>query len=64
MSAFWAVLRSGAEEPCRLVVTGGRVRSESEFDELFETAGLVRARSVPTDGGYAILEAHAFNQTP
>jgi hypothetical protein len=47
-----------------LVVTGGRVRSESEFDELFATAGLVRTRSVATDSGYAILEAHAFNPTP
>jgi hypothetical protein len=40
-----------------LVVTGGRVRNESELDSLFEAAGLRRTKTLRTDSGYCILES-------
>jgi SAM-dependent methyltransferase len=39
-----------------LVVTGGRVRAESELDLLFVAAGLRRTHSLRTASGYCILE--------
>jgi predicted O-methyltransferase YrrM len=39
-----------------LVVTGGRIRSESEFDQLFDSAGLRRRSSIPLRSGYTVQE--------
>ncbi len=40
-----------------LVITGGRIRSEHEFDGLFAASGLRRTGTVQTAAGYSILEA-------
>lgn len=40
-----------------LVVTGGRMRSEAEFDRLFAACGLQRLRTTITASGYAMMEA-------
>ena len=40
-----------------LVVTGGCIRTEREFDQLLEAAGLRRTRTLSTAAGYSILEA-------
>lgn len=40
-----------------LVVTGGRMRSASAFDRLFEASGLRRTGTVMTPSGYAVMEA-------
>jgi predicted O-methyltransferase YrrM len=41
-----------------LVVTGGRIRSENEFEQLFHSAGLRRESSILLPSGYTILELH------
>jgi len=40
-----------------LAVTGGRIRSEEEFDTLFAASGLRCRRSVPLPSGYTVVEA-------
>ncbi len=40
-----------------LMLPGGRERSEKDFAELFEKAGLKLARVVPTKGPWAVIEA-------
>jgi hypothetical protein len=40
-----------------LAVTGGRIRSEEEFDALFAASGLRCRRSVPLPSGYTVVEA-------
>lgn len=40
-----------------LVGPGGQERTEAEFDALFEVAELRRTRTVPTPGGFAVIEA-------
>jgi predicted O-methyltransferase YrrM len=40
-----------------MVVTGGHIRSEDEFDALFTASGLRRERSVPLPSGMMVVEA-------
>ena len=47
-----------------LVVTGGRIRSESEFDQLFDSASLRRKSSILLSSGYTILELHSVEAQP
>jgi hypothetical protein len=40
-----------------LVVTGGRIRSDGEFDQLFRTCGLCRSESMTLPSGEIVMEA-------
>jgi hypothetical protein len=40
-----------------LVLEGGRIRTEQEFERLFEAAGFRLARSVPAGGGFHVLQS-------
>ena len=40
-----------------LVLPGGRERTEDEYRDLFERAGLRLTRTVESDGGFAVIEA-------
>ena len=51
-------LRSPLSDMMSLVVTGGRIRSENEFEQLFHSAGLRRELSILLPSGYTILELH------
>ena len=42
-----------------LVATDGRERSLSEYDRLFNEAGLRRIRSTPLDNGYVVIQTTA-----
>ena len=46
-----------------LVVTGGRVRAESELDALFTNAGLRRTRSLRTDSGFTAFSKQPYAET-
>lgn len=39
-----------------LVITGGRERTEAEFEDLFESAGLKLSRIIPTEENICIIE--------
>ena len=52
-------------EPCvsklldleMLVITGGRERTEAEYDELLQSSGFKRLRTFPTEESVSLIEA-------
>jgi hypothetical protein len=38
------------------VCTGGRQRSETEFRELYASAGFALTKTIPTAAGFAVIE--------
>lgn len=46
-----------------LDVTGGRERTQAEYDRLFDAAGMTPVRTIPTRTPFSIIEAHVPSAT-